>query len=577
MGVLSQRTTWLGETHSVRFELFRHFFVRFFDNEFVTTPGQWRIVAGGAVGILFSLAIVYTQAYYHKYLVLNALEDPAPYARASLADFLFIILLAMTLVGILTMLQWGSLFPSLRDYLALAALPIRMRDLFLARFAALFCFALLFTVSVTILPSGVLPAVMAGKFGEAVSIHVPALFISATAAGLFVFFALVSMQGIMLLLIPPKWFSRVSSVVQGSLLTALICALPLTFSVPALEKFMIAWPNWAIAAPPLWFLGLHQAVAHSSDPLALILMRAGFAGLAAAAAFAILTYYWTYSRHRIRVLESQSVPPAGLAWPTSWTRYVIRDCRELGVFAFITKTLVRSPHHRLVLTAFLAAALAIVAEGLLGVAWGQQRWDRLLESPAMQRVIVSIPLALSLFTCAGLRYLFRLPAELRANWMFRVIAPGNQTAFLRGVEKIYFYWGAVSVGVATAPILVVLLGVAQGLVCSLSCFTFSLILIELILFHLDRVPFTSSYLPGRRPLIETTLRYWIAAVLYIAIPGSIVFSSLQSTAWSVGLNLGLILLWQGIRYLRQNGRVTTHLEFEELPEVAVQVLAIDRD
>ena len=126
MGVFSHRTTWLAETHSVRFELFRHFFVRFFDNEFVTTPGQWRIVAGGAAGILFSLAIVYTPTYYHKYLVLNALEDPAPYARASLADFLFIILLAMTFVGILTMLQWSSLFPSLRDYLALAALPIRM-------------------------------------------------------------------------------------------------------------------------------------------------------------------------------------------------------------------------------------------------------------------------------------------------------------------------------------------------------------------------------------------------------------------------------------------------------------------
>jgi hypothetical protein len=206
---------------------------------------------------------------------------------------------------------------------------------------------------------------MAGKFGEEVSIQVPALFISSTAAGLFVFFALVSMQGIMLLLIPPKWFSRVSSVVQGSLLTALICALPLIFSVPALEKFMIAWPSWAIAAPPLWFLGLHQAVAHSPDQLSRVLTRAGFAGLTAAAACAILTYYWTYSRHRIRVLESQSVPSAGLAWPTSWTKYLVRDCRELGVFAFITKTLVRSPHHRLVLTAFLATALAIVAEGFL--------------------------------------------------------------------------------------------------------------------------------------------------------------------------------------------------------------------
>jgi len=68
----------LEETHSVQFELHRHFFFRIFDSEFVTSPEQWRVVAGGALGILISLGLVFTQAYYHKYVALLKLDDPQP-------------------------------------------------------------------------------------------------------------------------------------------------------------------------------------------------------------------------------------------------------------------------------------------------------------------------------------------------------------------------------------------------------------------------------------------------------------------------------------------------------------------
>src|SRR5215813_250699 len=132
---------WLEETHDTGFELRRHFFLRFFDSDLVSTPGQWQVVAGGVLAVLLSLSLVYTQAYYHKYMQLDSLPTGEPQRLAMLADILFLITLAMFLIGLFTTMQWPSLFPGLRDYLALASLPVRMRDIFVAKFSALVAFA----------------------------------------------------------------------------------------------------------------------------------------------------------------------------------------------------------------------------------------------------------------------------------------------------------------------------------------------------------------------------------------------------------------------------------------------------
>src|SRR2546425_5168232 len=81
---------WLEETHSAAFELRRHFFLRFFDSDLVSTPGQWQVVAGGVLGILLSLSLIYTQAYYHKYVELNKQPAPEPQRLAALADILLL-------------------------------------------------------------------------------------------------------------------------------------------------------------------------------------------------------------------------------------------------------------------------------------------------------------------------------------------------------------------------------------------------------------------------------------------------------------------------------------------------------
>jgi hypothetical protein len=579
MGRFLQRPReWLEETHSTAFELRRHFFLRFFDSDLVSTPGQWQVVAGGALAVLLSLSLIFTQAYYHRYLELNKLPTPEPQQLATLADVLFLIALAMVLAGLFTTLQWPSLFPGLNDYLALGSLPIRMREVFVAKFIALVAFAGLFIVAVTLLPSLILPAVMAGRYAPNVARQVPAIFVSASLAALFVFFSLITVQGMLLNIVPIRHFSRSSLTAQAVLLTAILCGLPLVFSIPSLQGSMNRRPDWLEWAPPAWFLGLDQVMVGSREPLAIRFAWIGVAAVSASLSAALLTYLWSYRRHRVRMLEA---PVMGTAARNSWLSAIaarlIADPRELAIFVFIVKTLARSRQHRLVLTAFAAVAVAVIFESFVSLALSRNFRGFSVETTALRQAAISAPLALSLFLLAGFRYLFRLPVELRANWLFRLNEPGNRLVFLASVDRFLLYCGVAPVALITLPIVLSVLGLRAGAAAAILCVLPSLTLMELLLVPFEKIPFTSSYFPGRRPVIETVVIYGVSVALYVYALSGIVNWCLQGFGSALALFAILLTLWLMIRKGRLANWEVGRLEFEELPEVVVLRLAIERD
>jgi hypothetical protein len=576
---LARLRTWLDETHSAGFELCRHFFLSFFDSDLVSSPGQWRVVAIGALAILLSSSLIFVQAYWHKYIVLDAMESPEPYRLAIVADALFLITLAMFVIGLFTTLQWPSLFPGLRDYLALASLPVRMREVFVAKFAALVGFAGLFIVATTLPPSMLLPTLSAGRYSSHALLHVSALFLSCSLAALFVFFSLVAAQGILLNLLPHRQFARISLAAQGALLTTLLCGLPLVFSIPSVQSSMNQRPDWARWVPPAWFLGLDQVIMGNREPFALRLAWISLAASGCVTAAAIFTYLWSYRHHRVRLLESPAGAPNKKRsnWVTILAESMIPDPRKLAVLTFIGKTLARSRHHRLVLTAFAAIAIAVIFESFVSLALNQDFRGFLVQSPAMRKATISAPLALSLFVLAGYRYLFRLPVELRANWVFRVNEPGNRLAFLIAVEQFLLCFAVVPVALVTLPLEMFVLGPGAGMAAAILCLLPSLILMDALLIRFEKVPFTSSYLPGRRPLVETVLIYGMAIGIYVSMLSAVVNWALQGPRTALGLFAVLLAIWLRTRKGRREDLEIGKLEFEELPEPAVQTLGIFRD
>ncbi|MGD1097959.1 MAG: hypothetical protein ABSB35_38975, partial [Bryobacteraceae bacterium] len=456
-GPLVRFRAWLEETHSTGFELRRHFFFRFFDSEFISTPGQGRIVAGGIFAILASLSIIYSQAYYHKYLVLNGQPDRTEYDLSVIDDVLLLITLSMFLIGLLTTVEWPSLFPGLRDYMAFASLPIRTRDLFIAKFTTMIAVAVAFIVGLNLPPSIMLPMMMLGRYGGRSVLQIPGIFVSASLAASFVFFSLVALQGVLLNVLPVREFSRVSLAVQGVLLAVFLCGLPMVFSIPSfhrtLQMTLTLHPDWALWTPPLWFLGVDQTISGIREPLTNQLTERALIAVGAAAIAAVVTYIWSYRWHKTRLLQAPALERMSeRSWPSHLAHLMIRDARELAVFAFVGTMLRRSRQHRLILTTAAALALAVIFETFVSLAFNRSFRGFSIQTPGLRQAAISVPLALSLFILWGFRYLFRLPVELRANWIFQINEPGNGVALLAGVKSFLLYCAVIPLVLLTLPI-----------------------------------------------------------------------------------------------------------------------------
>lgn len=568
---------WLKETHSQRFELCRHFFLRFFDSDQVSQPGQWQTVAIGVFSVLFSFGILYLPGLYRKYLTLGNLHTPGPYRAAMFADLLCAITLAMTLIAILTTIQWQSLFPALRDYLALASLPLRIGDIFLAKFAALVLFMLVFILACTLLPSVLLPNLFAGAYGGDTWSECLGLFVSSSLGAVFVFFSLVSIQGLLLIVLPVRRFGAVSLSLQGALLIVLLCGLPLVFSISGLKSSDQAFAYWAWA-PPVWFLGIDRVLAGDANAAAIQVARLGFDGIATTGVLAVSTYWVGCLRHRVRVLETQDRQSDERSHPAPCVveRWV-GDPRQFAVLAFIGKTLARSRQHRLILIAFVAVGFALISDSLVGFAPGHGGSGFAAMTAAKRQAVVSVPLALTLFVLAGLRYLFRLPVELPANWLFRVHEPGNSMTLLAAVERFLVWCGAVPVMLLTLSFEIRLLGAGVGIATSILCFSSSLLLIEFLLLRWQAIPFTSSYLPGQMPVIQVLIIYGAAVVVYVSALSKFILYCSRAPLATFAFVSVLLLVRLYLRANRLQRMKTERLGFEELPLQAVAALQVEPD
>ncbi len=572
---------WMEETHGTAFELRRHFFRRFFDSDLVSSAGQWQVVAIGVFAIVVSLSIPMIQAYYHKYRVLQELDSPMPYHMAALADHLFLITLSMTLTGLVTAMQWPSLFPGLRDYLVLAGLPVRTRDVFVAKFTALLTYIGIFIVALNGPPSSALPVVMNGRYYTPGMKNGLALFAAMTLAAFFVFFALVALQGLLLNVVSPRLFPGVSLLVQCTLFTLLICLLPFVLSIPGLDRYMHLRPEFAHWIPPAWFLGLDQKMLGNPEPYVHDLAAIARIAAAAAALCALAAYLWSYRRQKVRMIETPIQTRHEFAalrrWRDKWSDRFLPQQPEHAVFSFTMATLARSRLHRLVLTGFVAVAFALIVESFVSLILGGGFKGFAVRTFALEQAAVSAPLALSLFVLAGYRYLFRLPVEVRANWLFRVHEGGNRELLLRGMERFVFCLGVLPIALLTLPLEIQIFGPLTGVAVSLLAFLPSLVMEEVLLAGFEKIPFTSAYLPGKRPLIETVCMYGIAFGAYVGILSGLIVTCLRETPYFLIVLGSFVAVWARVRKGRLEYWHVGELEFEEVAEPAVQTLAIFRD
>ena len=500
---------WLRATHGPFFELLRHFLLRFFDSEVVTHPGQMAPVLIGLLPVFFQWFFLLIPPLRKKYAYLLHLPTRGLYHQALRADELWMITLMMGLIGLLTAIKWQSLFPDLRDYRALGTLPLRPFQMFGAKLTALLLVAAAALVTINLLPTFGFPA-LSGSPWQPQAI--------ASAAGCsFFFFGLVALQGVLLNVLRPRAFGRVTGTLQGLLVGVMLGLVVLSFSIePRVTDYLVRteWGRWL---PPVWFLGLYQTLAGDAEP---VLANRATAGLEWAIGLALASYLVSYHRHRTLLMETGRTRRRWLIAGLS------RSPRQQAITAFMMHTLGRSYSHRTILMGYAGLGFALLITGIATM------------KSATQDFVYYHLLAI-LLLLVGARHLFSRPAELKANWVFQIMEREGRVEWMQAMDRLVLVFGAAPLVLIPLPFEIHLLGM-RGWAEAALLVALGLVAYEWTFFHWNKLPFTCSYLPGRTPIWLVLGILGILAA--IGLLHSVLVAALYGVAW-FPLLLGLTFIW----------------------------------
>lgn len=401
---------------------------------------------------------------------------------------------SFAIVGFAAVFEWDTLFPDRRDFLILGTLPVTPWQMFAARLLAVGWLLLLLMAAFNIFPAGMMVVL---------SILVPSLhtlgwklvlaqLAATTAASIFALLAVAAVQGLLINVLPPRTFRRLSPAIQMVGMSAMVlCALlyPLySMLVPIWTRAHNIWP-WLL--PPIWFAGVYDLIIPAGTGRFAAYGTYGLLMLLGAFLVASVAWISGYARHYRRTLESEDTQ-AGTRSRLTWPSIFSGSEEEWAISAFTFRTLASSNKHRLFLGTYLSVGFAIAILFAIAV-----RSGKLTLSVDGLR---AFPFVIAFFVISGFRAVSQFPAELPANWLFRLAEAHWPEAARRAVRKQAFVCGLIPALLMTLPAElaicawrdVVLHGAFQLLTGAL--------LIEAMFWTFHKVPFTCSYFPGRANL-----------------------------------------------------------------------------
>jgi hypothetical protein len=471
--------------------LHRQFLLRVIDLEALSIEADVPRFLGQFAGILIMISCM---------RALGALMFPPPPSMAwaleesALANMLLV-------AGLIAVVTWDATFPDRRDVLALGHLPVKPRTILLAKVSAtgaLLCLAM----ATLNFASGCSWALIFGQGSLLSSARFFAAFwFTIVAATVFLYGAVLTLQGVAALLLPRKLFLSFSAVAQ---LAAFALFMAVYFLEPALggareyadpaNHTLLAW------SPVYWFCALLNQVNGTLPAEWTWLAQRAWTGAAVAIAGSAAALVLCYLRTMKKTVEEPDLVPgsAGLHWAPR-----LGGSLRTAILYFSGRSLVRSRQHRVVFAFYwsliLAMALSCLRAEMSEPTPGALSADYLISSLVMMAIAVF-----------GLRNVCALPISLNANWVLRVTQlrqPERYFAATRGLLLV--------AGVGPALLVALLLGVRlrpwEQVAAHLAILLMvGAIFVEVALVKFEKVPFTCSYLPGKA---NVQIVFWGAVFL----------------------------------------------------------------
>jgi hypothetical protein len=471
--------------------LHQQFLLRVVDLEALSIEADIPRFLGQFAGVLIMFSFIHCVAVYW-YIVAY------PYRLEH-----YLISTTMLVAGLITVVCWDSAFPDRRDIMVLAPLPIRPGMVLGAKIAASTSLLGIALLALNTAPGLLGPLLLAQLHPSIFGIFqvLAAYWIAMVAAILFLYCSVLTIQGLTALVLPRRFFLRLSAALQLIAFGVFISVYFLEPALGTLPELLDPQSHRILAiSPQFWFLALlNQLNGSLPSELAWLAHRAWLA-LAIAITGASTSLLLSYLRTMKATLEAPDLVPgaSGLHWR-------IGGGLRLAIAAFSFRSLSRSRQHRVVYAFFMAIVAAIAVTCL----------RREIYSPAPEPLPTSFLIAsfiMMSLAVMGLRAVFSLPISLNANWVLRItqLRPtGKYIEATRATLLVFSVFPMVITAILLSLNYRPRLHVAQHLVILA---IFGCLLVEIALINFDKVPFTCSYLPGKSN-IQTV--FWGAVFVWI--------------------------------------------------------------
>ncbi len=499
--------------------LTRHFFRRLFINDLISFEEEMERKIVAALSIL---AVLYGWFGYE----LIAKYQFSPDQGTSWVEKCYYLYMVTAIIGLVTVIEWDVIFPDRRDYLNLRPLPVKQSTLVGSKLMSLFLFVGLFTLATvpfsvywffTVLTYWHSPSVVYGlRFVVAHSL-------SCLGGGLFIFFFIAALIGLLTIVLGRRLFDLLSPYVRGLLLTALSVQVMIFFVQSASSHDLLAsFPAWKESGsimlylfPPMWFAGLYESILGTKDPVFRTLagMGALSIGVLTLLSLGIVSLrYTTFARSSEESKRGRHFRRGAVFMSDIFSSLFLRNPVERAVYGFYGKTLKKSGPHRSRIIFYVSVSLGMV---LILVAWASPR----IHIHALpEKTLLSLPFLLSFFLLAGLRSATELPSSPQANWIFELTEIEDRGRYPVGLKKGVLFRSLVPLALVACVSFGVLWDWRESFFFSLFFLLTACLLMEVFFFDYRKIPFACNSLPGKTKLYVYWWAYAMVFIAYINLP-----------------------------------------------------------
>jgi hypothetical protein len=498
--------------------LTRHFLQRFLENDLLSPDADRHDAIALVCGALLSVGLFISILSPMKFLFMP-FQSPGRTLVLAMGDRMLFVSLAMIVMSLVAVLTWDSLSLDPRDTAIFGPLPIRRGVIVRAKLRAVGILAATFAVALGSLSSVFHPSLMVAKLPIGLFAALALILIQfavTLSAGFFAFGSVVLIREVLRAALGMR-FSRVSAGLQAVLIVALVTSFLL---LPAILQ-RAGRPDRLAARllPPVWFVGLHDALAGDlvaglrpgalppavarqeeramaryrelASQIRPLAWRA-VAGLTLTFTVSIAAFFWNSRRLPLPLVGNRGRRYGGLGLVPRVIMFTLarRPATQAGFF-FTLQCLFRSGPHRVVMAACTAVSIAIATVFLAATS----RTSGGDPSGVPGYVLSTQMIALAVLL-AGFRHASRLPADISANRLFRMAWVADSGRFLAGVRRGALIGVVAPAIVLLLPPYIYLMGTRLALMHALTGFLVSAALISLMTFKPTQLPFVASYAPS---------------------------------------------------------------------------------